>query len=331
MVEDLAHAQSCHFHPIQERVNAIMMSGTVSRINALQNKVNALSGLTRGELARELAARCIYNGNTKKELQHLLDQKRHGIQRLPALLINNPQSQLSDLCLDHYEVLPVEPLHDIAHHIENLLSELPRHLNSKEREAMERTATLSYQGKESRRGFDHRAALIKTAVHLQQNALFSEKPLQVLTTLVEMQTILYSPEKERCPQLILRYYNQAWYHAMLIKELIDCEHLKKITRPKLFVVYFHDLVSHGGLILRLVSGQSTNAEKEERIFNHIKGITKNNSNYNRSQLIPNVIVRLQAENQAKTDESVQREQHEISHLAKALQPHLNTTIPFSLI
>ena len=75
---------------------------------------------------------------------------------------------------------------------------------------MERTTTLSYQGKESKRGFDHRAALIKTAVHLQQNALVSEKPLQVLTTLVEMQRILYSSDKERSPQLILRYYNQAW-------------------------------------------------------------------------------------------------------------------------
>ena len=118
---------------------------------------------------------------------------------------------------------------------------------------------------------------------------------------------------------------------MPIKELIDCENLKKITRRKLFGVYFHDLVSHGGLMLRLVSGQSANAEEEERIFNHIKGITKNTSNYSSSQIIPNVFVRLQAENKAKTDESVQRQQHEISHLAKALQPPLNTSIPFSLI
>ena len=91
MVEDLAHAQSCHLHPIQERVNAIMIPGTVSRINALQNKIKPLSGLTREELERELAARKIYDGKTKKELQHLLDQEMHGIQRLPALLINDPQ------------------------------------------------------------------------------------------------------------------------------------------------------------------------------------------------------------------------------------------------
>ena len=35
----------------------------------------------------------------------------------------------------------------------------------------------------------------------------------------------------------------------------------------MFGVYFHDLVSHGGLMLRLVSGQSANAEEEERQFN----------------------------------------------------------------
>ena len=48
---------------------------------------------------------------------------------------------------------------------------------------------------------------------------------------------------------------------------------KKLTLRKLFGVYFHDLTAHAGLSLRIVTGQNANAEEEERIFHHIKGIT----------------------------------------------------------
>ena len=42
----------------------------------------------------------------------------------------------------------------------------------------------------------------------------------------------------------------------------------------MFGVYFHNLSSYGGLMPGMISGQAANADGQERIFNHIKRITK---------------------------------------------------------
>ena len=44
----------------------------------------------------------------------------HGIQRLTALLFDNPQMTLDEVGLDQYVILNNEPLHDISHHTQNL-------------------------------------------------------------------------------------------------------------------------------------------------------------------------------------------------------------------
>ena len=59
--------------------------------------------------------------------------------------------------------------------------------------------------------------------------------------------------------------------------------------------YLHNLVSHEPIQLRLISGQSSNAENEERIFNAIKGITNSTSSYRPGHVITNMFLRLQAE------------------------------------
>lgn len=53
-------------------------------------------------------------------MQNLLDREMHGIQRLTALLFDNPQMTLDEVGLDQYEILNNEPLHDISHHTQNL-------------------------------------------------------------------------------------------------------------------------------------------------------------------------------------------------------------------
>ena len=236
---------------------------------------------------------------------------------------------MKDLCLDKYEILPTEPLHDIGHHIENVFAELPHQLKAKEKKAFQESIAMCLGGKESKRGVDYRAALVKVTAYLRQNGLLSEKELQVLDTLTEMQRILYSTDEKRSPQLILRYYNQSWYHAILLKQYV--QQPKKLTLRKMFGVYFHDITAHGGLMLRLVSGQAANAEEEERIFHHIKGITKKTSNYSNSQVIPNLFLRLQAEKQMGKREDVSKQQGYISTLSKSLPPLQNTRIPIDVI
>ena len=328
-VNELDHALNCPIISFQNRIDAVMKLGTVSRANSIKQKLKPLSSLSKKELEKELGARGIYDGNTKQELQAKLDMELHGIQRVPALLVNVPDVSLDDLHLADYEILPTEPLHDIGHHIENVLAELPHHLAEKEKQVFEKCVSTCLDGKDSKRGFDYRVALLKTTAYAQQNKSLSETPLLILETLSEMQQILYCEEEKRSPCLILRYYNQSWYHAILLKLLL--KHPKKLTKRKLFGAYFHDLTAHAGCMLRLVSGQAANAEEEERMFHHIKQITKRTSNYSDDQVIPNIMVRLQAEKQMTQREDVSKQDAHISTLSKALNRRRNTRIPISTV
>jgi hypothetical protein len=78
--------------------------------------------------------RVIYDGKTGQELQAKLDMELHGIQRVPAPLVHTPNVPLQDIHLANYETLPTEQLHDIGHHIEIIFTELPHHLEDKERQ-----------------------------------------------------------------------------------------------------------------------------------------------------------------------------------------------------
>jgi hypothetical protein len=86
-----------------------------------------------------------------------------GKQRVPTLLFHNPQQKLSELGLTDYEILPCEPLHYVGHHIENIFTELPRHLNDKESKAMVESLELCLGSKDQKRTADYRSALVKTA------------------------------------------------------------------------------------------------------------------------------------------------------------------------
>lgn len=326
----LEHALNCQVLSLQDRIDT-MMQGAVTRKNTLLKKAKPLEGLTKQELEQELASRSIYEGKNKHELQDLLVEKMAGQKRIPALVVNNPTSSLQELGLANYEILPCEPLHDLGHHIENFFAEFPKHLPSPEATLLEDTINLSLAGKDSKRCVDYRITLIKTTSVAHQSPLISEKTLLALDTLVEMQRILYSDDKTRCPSQILRYYNQAWYHSILLYDLI-VNNPKKLTLRKMFGVYFHNLSAHAGDMLRLISGQSTNAERQERIFNSVKRITKLTSNYHPGHIIPNLFVRLQAEKEMGLQGNDARSQQaHVSDLSKSLPPGKNTYIPYTVI
>ena len=328
-VDELDHVLNCPIISFQDRMDTVMKPGTVSRANSVKQKLKPLSNLSKKQLEKELGARGIYDGKTKQELQAKLDMELHGIQRVPALLVHTPDIPLKHLHLANYEILPTEPLRDIGHHIENVLTELPHHLEVKERHVFEDCVSTCLDGKDSKRVVDYRAGLLKIIAYSQQNRSLSETPLLILETLSEMQRILYCVEEKRNPCLILRYYNQSWYHAIPLKLFL--KHPKKLTTRKLFGVYFHDLTAHAGCMLRLVSGQAANAEEEERIFHHIKLITKRTSNYSNDQVIPNIMVRLQAEKQMTRREDATKQDAHISTLSNALNPQHNTRIRISTI
>ena len=64
-----------------------------------------------------------------------------------------------------------------------------------------------------------------------------------------------------------------------------------MTRDKLFGKYAHNLLVHAPIQYRIISGESINAEEEERTFNTIQCITKGKTNNRPGHLIGNMIVR----------------------------------------
>ena len=136
MTDDLAHVLNCKVVTLEEGQKSIM-SGKISLRNSMDQKTKPLSGLKKHELEQELESRGIYDDGRKDELQSFLNKEMRGKQRVPALLFNNPQASLSELCLQEYEILPCEPLHDVGHHIENVFTELPAHLKDQESKVIE--------------------------------------------------------------------------------------------------------------------------------------------------------------------------------------------------
>ena len=77
-----------------------------------------------------------------------------------ASLYPNPEVPLDEINCGNYEILGFEPLHDISHHIENVLTELPSHLPKKEASELNALTEFCIGGKETKRAFDYRCALI---------------------------------------------------------------------------------------------------------------------------------------------------------------------------
>ena len=76
--------------------------------------INPMDNLKIQELRMELEKRGLTTARKRKpELERNFDELRRGIVNVPALLQGAPETPLVDLCLDKYEISPVEPLHDL--------------------------------------------------------------------------------------------------------------------------------------------------------------------------------------------------------------------------
>ena len=64
-----------------------------------------------------------------------------------------------------------------------------------------------------------------------------------------------------------------------------------MTRDKPFGKYAHNLLIHAPIQYRIISGESINAEQEERTFNTIQSITKGITNNRRGHFIGNMMAR----------------------------------------
>ena len=273
-VYELDHVARCKVVTFPERQQSVLR-GPIGRRLSMALHPKPFAKMSRRDLEEEVRGRGLTaNSDLKPDLQQALTEDLKGKTRVPALLFQKPDASLQSLNLHEYEVLPCEPMHDLAGHIGNVLQELPEHLNQEVAALVRESVKLTMEDKEKKRAFDQRCSIIVASSQLRQRAPL--KVQQLLNTLVEMQEILYAGESKRSPQLILRYHNLSFTHAMLCNEILGHQPCTMTCR-KLYGKHFHDLISHAPLQLRIMSGKAMSAEDEERAFNSIKGITKSTS------------------------------------------------------
>ena len=155
----------------------------------------------------------------------------HGMKRFPSLM---QADQTITSMLEHYEILGCEPLHDVKHHVENMYVELP-HVNKAEKRLMEETIQLSLERKGIKRRIDYRKSLIKLNVSLRGKS--DANVFKILSTLCEIQDILYAGKMERTAENILRFHNQEFLHACLIREFVGSK-AKSLSNRVLWEKYF---------------------------------------------------------------------------------------------
>ena len=179
-----------HMSPADRQ--SLVLKGPYGRKNSFQKVYKPFKDLTKDELIRELSSRGIYEGNSKEELQNLLKEELHGVQRVPALLYQSPDIPLDEINSRDYEILGFEPQHDISHHIENVLIELRSHIPKKEAFELNTLIEFCSEGKETKRAFDYRCFLIMISNQIRDK--INSQAQLLLDTLVEIQEIAYNSE-----------------------------------------------------------------------------------------------------------------------------------------
>ena len=151
-----------------------------------------------------------------------------------------------------YEVLGTEPLHDISNQVKNLYEEIPFKFEKETKNSIVNIINVSFKNKQVRNSADHRESLLIVCKYLQENHQ-NHFVTKVIETLAEMQETLYLQDSAKSPQKILRYINISFQHAMLLTQHFACS-LKKLTQRKFFSTYYHSLICHAPLHLRIFCG-----------------------------------------------------------------------------
>ena len=149
-----------------------------------------------------------------------------------------------------------------------------------------------------------------------------------LDSLTELSKLLYLPANLRSPKLVPRLHNQAFLHAMILKEVIG--NPKSLAERKLYGRYWRSITVHAAKQSRIISLKSINTEEEERHFNTLQGVTKL-TNRRPGDIITPSLVRLQSEQKLSESKSatspVKMQESQISKYYSALPLFPNTIIP----
>ena len=156
----------------------LSLSDRISKVRSTQASVSKFkkklvklySNIKKDKVVQELHERKVSFTckSSAKDLQEFLIKEMHGIQRLPALLFQNPTDNLDKLFLKHYGILNNEPLHDISHHTQNLYEEIPTHLPKDFKQSLKKIIHNSFNGKEAKNSSNYRESLLILCVWLTE-------------------------------------------------------------------------------------------------------------------------------------------------------------------
>ncbi|CAG2195362.1 unnamed protein product [Mytilus edulis] len=198
---------------LQQRLD-LFKAGTLWKTFNMQNNINPFVNLTKETLTDELDYRNLDIYNLKKpELKTLLTETLHGIQRPPALFCPNFDNTCTTENLEQYEISNCEPLHDIVNVVQNLITELPYHLDDNIQKEYLRFFEVTVGDKNELKASNARLYAIKLAHFTNmnyENGLVNADILTICNSLVEIITICYSRSNERTQKQVLRLYNQCF-------------------------------------------------------------------------------------------------------------------------
>ena len=253
------------------------------------------------ELKNEVTVRGANNNinfgekESRCNLEKALKLHMKGIIRTPALSFNNETKSMSDLNLSTYEVSPFEALHDTKGHIKNIWDVLPEVLSPELKEKFYEILKSCYGSKGKVRGADYRLSVI--LVYQNMKNIVTEDIRDLLLTLLELCFFSYQKAAKRSSKAVLRIFNVSFHHAMLCTNMFKKPH--KISKQKLFGIYFHSLTTHLPEVARIISPSSMHAENEERIFSDLNSINLATSSRKNESVRDNSIIRIQMEMQLK--------------------------------
>lgn len=117
-VDDIAYAYRCQKLNLQQRQEFLLQGIAWKKIST-----RPLDKLLLSDLKVELSMRGVPIAGKKSTLEKDFEEIRIGISNFPALLQDQPEATLESLNLQHYEVSPTEPLHDLKGHLSNIIDE----------------------------------------------------------------------------------------------------------------------------------------------------------------------------------------------------------------
>ena len=141
--------------------------------------------------------------------------------------------------IPNYEILPVEPCHDIPGHIKNIYDELPHHLVKEEKEILEYAITTSFNKKDTKRSVDYRKSIIIVTAYCRDKICFFAQEL--LETMVNIQMLLYADENKRTP-IYIYGLNNCFFTLKYVKPLLEVN--ERWYQQEHFTVHISMLLFH---------------------------------------------------------------------------------------